>query len=200
MTPPTDLDVLQRVIRESGVDQTVPAPTWSGYALAVLEAFADWLRRALPDLRGLRQLPTVIGPAVAVIAAALVLLVLLAVVRAAVSSRRRQAHRAGPATRLMPAPVPVPDRDPAGWRQEIERRLGAGDLAGALEALWWWFARTLTAGRVDPAWTSRELLAHTQRVELAPLALALDRLLYAAQRPQAEHIRGFLHHVDEVRP
>ena len=66
--------------------------------------------------------------------------------------------------------------------------------------MWWWFARALTTARVDPAWTSRELLAHSGRRELGGLALALDRLLYGAARPQAADIRAFLSRAEEALP
>ena len=200
MTATADLDVLQRVLRESGVDQTTPAPSWSGYLVTLLEAFVAWLGRHLPHLRGLRELPNVLGPPFALAAIGLVALVLLAVIRAALRARRAVPRPGRTSARTIPAPVPLPDRDRDGWRRELDRLLEAGDFAGALEALWWWFARALTTARVDPAWTSRELLAHTQRRELSGLALALDRLLYGAERPQAEDIHAFLRRATEVLP
>ncbi len=192
MTATADLDVLQRVLRESGVDQTPPGPSWSGYLFALLEAFFDWLGRHLPGLRGLRELPNALGPAFALAAIGLVALVLLAVIRATLRPRRGVPRPGLTSARRIPAPAPVAERDRDGWRRELFR--------GALEALWWWFARALTTARVDPAWTSRELLAHTQRRELGGLALALDRLLYGGQRPQAEDIDAFRRRAEEVLP
>jgi hypothetical protein len=199
MTAPADLGLMERVARESGVDQAVPGPAWSAYLLALLEALARWVRRLLPDLGGLKELPNAFGPAVAMVGIALVAAVLLLLLRALVK-RRRERVTTAPTVAAAFAAATAMERDRHGWRIEVERRLAAGDLAGALEALWWWFARGLTAARVDPAWTSGELLAHARRPELAPLALALDRLLYGAQRPAAEQVRGFLGRVEQAVP
>jgi hypothetical protein len=198
VTRAADLDVLGRVLQETGVDQTAPDPSWSAYLYALLEAFAAWLERLLPSLRGLRDLPTRLGPAMGLVAIALVAVVLLVVARATWRSRRDTVRPVPPAARTVPAARPFPEHDRDGWRREIERCLAAADVAAALEALWWWFARALTTARVDPAWTSHELLAHTQRRDLGPLALALDRLLYGAARPQAADIHAFLSRAEDV--
>lgn len=198
MTASADLDVLGRVLHETGVDQTTSDPSWSAYLYALLEAFARWLERRLPSLRGLDDLPTRLGPALGLVAIALVIVVLLVVARAAWRGRREGRPPVPASAWTVPAAAPVPERDRDGWRREIERCVAASDLAAALEALWWWFARALTTARVDPAWTSRELLAHTQRRELGALALALDRLLYGAARPQAADIHAFLSRAEDV--
>ena len=197
---PADLDVLQRVIRESGADQTPPAPSWAGYAGALLEAFVAWLERVRPDLPGLRDLPGVLGPAFAMIAAGLLVVVLLAIVRSI--SRRRSARRVRSpvSARAMPAPTPVADLGRDGWRSEIEHRLAAGDLAGALEASWWWFARAITTARVDPAWTSRELLDHAQRLELERARLQPRPAPLRRGTPGGEDIRAFLRRAEQTLP
>jgi hypothetical protein len=200
VTARADLDVLQRVLHESGVDQTVAGPSFSAYAYALLEAFAAWLERRLPSLQGLRGLPTTLGPAFGVAAIAVVVIALVIVVRATVQARRRAVRPARASVRTIPAATPAPERDREGWRREIERGLAVGDLGAALEALWWWFARALTTARVDPTWTSRELLAQAGRLELAGLALALDRLLYGAARPRPADIHVFLRRAEEALP
>jgi hypothetical protein len=198
VTAPADLDVLRRVLQETGVDQTAPDPSWSAYLYALLEAFAAWLERRLPSLHGLRDLPTRLGLAMGLVAIALVIVVLLVVARATWRSRRDAVRPVPASARTIPAATPVPERDRDGWRREIERCLATADLAAALEALWWWFARALTTARVDPAWTSHELLAHTQRRELGALAFDLDRLLYGAARPRAADIHAFLSRAEDV--
>jgi len=199
VSTPADLDVLERVLRESGVDQKTGDPSWSAYLYAVLEAAAAWLSARLPGLRGLRNLPTTLGPAFGVAAIALVTIALVLVVRVALRARRRAAAPLRVSTPTVAAAA-APQRDRQGWRREIERGLEKGDLGAALEALWWWFARALTNARVDPAWTSRELLAHAGREELSGLALALDRLLYGAARPRAADVRAFLATAEEALP
>ena len=200
MTARADLDVLQRVLQESGVDQAVAGPSWSAYVYALLEAFVAWLGQRLPSLRGLRDLPNTLGPAFGVAGIAVVVVVLLIVARATLRARRRAVRPARTSARTIPAPTPAPERDRDAWRQEIDRCLETGEFGAALEALWWWFARALTSARVDPTWTSRELLAHAGRRELGGLALALDRLLYGAARPRAADIQAFLSRADEALP
>jgi hypothetical protein len=198
VTTPADLDVLERVLRESGVDQTVAGPSWSAYVYALLEAFVAWLDRRRPGMHGLRDLTNTLGPAFGVAAIALVLIVILVVVRASLRARRRVAAPVRTSVRAIAAATPTPERDRDAWRREIDRHLDAGDFGAALEALWWWFARALTRARVDPTWTSRELLAHVGRRELGGLALALDRLLYGAVRPRAADIHAFLSRAEEA--
>ncbi len=87
-------------------------------------------------------------------------------------------------------------RGAAAWLATLENRLAAGDLSGALEAAWWWLARSLAAERVDPAWTSRELLeqAHLERSrrrQLLPIVRQLDTLVYGPRPPRADEVRGF---------
>jgi hypothetical protein len=200
VTTPADLGVLQRVLRESGVDQAAADPSWSGYMHALAEAFVAWLERRLPSLHGLRDLPRTLGPAFGVAAIALVVIVLIVVIRATLAARRGAVRPMGTSTRTIVAAAPAPERDRDGWRRQIDRCLDAGDFGGALEALWWWFARALTRARVDPAWTSRELLAHAGRRELGGLALALDRLLYGAARPRAADIHAFVRQAEEALP
>ena len=200
MNVTADSEVLQRVLRESGVDQTVAAPSWSAYPTALMEALFERLRAHLPDLGFLRGLPDLVGPGLIVAVIGLVLLVLFIVARAILDTRRQRRGDSPPTVRTVLARTPVPENDRQAWRRELDRRLAAGDFAAALEALWWWFARALTPARVDPAWTSRELLAHTRRPELGGLALALDRLLYGPARPQAEDIERFLRRAEEALP
>jgi hypothetical protein len=94
--------------------------------------------------------------------------------------------------------APPPERGRADWRQELDRRLASGDVAGALEALWWWFAREVASEHVDASWTSHELLARCGRRELAPLATALDRLLYGAERPDVSDLLRFRGRIEEA--
>lgn len=74
-------------------------------------------------------------------------------------------------------------RGGGSWRRELDRLLAAGDLtpealATALEALWWWLARSLAGERADASWTSGDLLRHTGRRELRSHLAALDALRY----------------------
>src|SRR5262249_37422956 len=179
---------VERVMAESGVDRT-PAPEgWTGYVRGLAESFAEWLVGAFPRLSGLRALAAHAGTLSLVVLGLLLLVILYAWL-----SRTARARRPPPAGRPgAPRPPPAEERARAAWREEIERRLGTGDVPGALEALWWWFARSVSAAEVDPSWTSLELLARCGRADLAPLARGLDRLLYGSARPAADDVRLFL--------
>ncbi len=192
-----DLELVQRVLRETGVDQTVPAPGLPAYLQAAAERFMDWLQHHAPGLRALLPWIAGLAPAAAVVAGVLVLGTLLVVLVKAVRARRRRS------TLPLAAPAPVrarvpSERDRDVWRADLERRLLAGDVAGGLEALWWWFACSIATVRVDPSWTSFELLARCRRTDLAPLARGLDTLLYGAARPEVDDLRRFFQRLDSV--
>jgi hypothetical protein len=192
MTPAqADPELVRRVLRETGVDQTVPPAPWSGYVETLGEAFSNWLS---VRFRGGRELVVVVR-AIAPWAAAILLLVVVALVIAvlvlALRGRRRRVRREPPAPVAM-APAALPRRrDRLGWWAELERRLAAGDVALALEALWWWFACSIATLRVDPSWTSGELLERFGRLDLRAQGRALDRMIYGAARPRVDEIEAF---------
>jgi hypothetical protein len=192
------MDLVERILVESGVDRTVPPPGWVGYFMALAEAFVEWSSGWFPGLRGLSSISTKLGPRTTLLLTAVLLLILCALLRVAVLSRRTR-RAAPPPPALSPSLARTsPDRDRAAWRQEIDRRLAARDISGALEALWWWFARSVSSSHVDPSWTSRELLVCCGRGDLATFARALDRLLYGAERPGSEDLRRFLQGLEEA--
>lgn len=79
---------------------------------------------------------------------------------------------------------------PADRAGELRRRLASGDVARALEALWWWLAEALGTPRADPAWTSRELLVHAGRPDLRGDLRHFDRLAYGPSDPTADDVRA----------
>lgn len=102
--------------------------------------------------------------------------------------RRRPAPKVGDG-----AVEPETPRDtheaPADRAAQLRRRLTSGDVAGALEALWWWLAEALGTPRADPAWTSRELLLHAGRRDLRGELRHFDRLAYGPSEPTAGEVR-----------
>jgi hypothetical protein len=197
VTRPADVELVEKVLRESGADPQVQAQGWSGYPVAVIERGLEALG-GMHAPRALRSLPGVLGPAAAVVVGVVLVVLLLLFARFLYRRwrARRRAEAAAPvATAALHAPV---RRDASAWRVEVERRLAAGDVTAALEALWWWFASRVTEGDVDPSWTSRELLARCDRPDLAPLGHALDRLLYGARRPDGAEVRLFLRRGEEA--
>jgi hypothetical protein len=200
MTGPAPMDLVERVLVESGVDRTVPPPGWGGYIKALAEAFVEWLRGWFPGLRGLAPIPTKLGPLATVLLTLVLLLTLYALVRMAILTRRTRRAAPAPPASLPSEARSLPECDRAAWRREIDRRLAARDVAGALEALWWWFARSVSATHVDPSWTSHELLVCCGRGDLTPFARALDQLLYGVERPDSEDLQRFLRGLEEALP
>ena len=200
MPAPADPVLVHRILEETGVDRTVAEPSWSGYAEAVAEAVLASLRARVPALRGLATLARDVAPIVALLAALVAVGILFFLARSVVRRRRRLVSApavtgAGPA-----ASGPGAQRDRSAWRAEMETRLAADDVTAALEALWWWFARSLCAAAVDPAWTSQELLARCGRPDLAATARVLDRLLYGSERPSVPQVRHFAGRLEGLLP
>jgi hypothetical protein len=126
---------------------------------------------------------------------------LLLIVRALwLRLRRPRARRETGELAAKPAPPPTAGLDAAGWRAELERRLAGGRVAEALEAAWWWLARSLAGDRVEPDWTSRDLMARAQRPDLLPLVRRLDGLTYGPRRPALDDVRSLIGRLEEALP
>jgi hypothetical protein len=191
--------LVRRVLEETGVDQTVATPGWSGYAEAVAQAAFAWLHARFPAAETLSSLARGMAPGVALAAGIAAVGLLYLLVRSVL--RRRRGRARAPATpEPRPAVVDEIQRGRSGWRMEMDRRLAAGDVAGALEALWWWFAHSVCPAAVDRSWTSQELLARSGRRDLAAPARALDRLIYGSGRPTADEVRRFLGQLETLLP
>jgi hypothetical protein len=179
---PAERPVLQRVLAETAVER-VPVPPESSY----LGELSRTVQRALLDLllKGGRMfaLPWPVYQAIA-LALALVAAVLLARL-IFVRRRRRGKDEPEDVTEIGLAPA---DRGAGAWRAEFERRLAEGRIAEALEALWWWLARSLAAGEVEPDWTSRDLVARSRREDLRDLVRRLDAFTYGPRRPAVEDL------------
>lgn len=194
-----DPALVRRVLEETGVEQTLDTPGWSGYAEAVAEAAFAWLHARFPAAETLTSWARGLAPVVAVVAGIAALGLLYLLVRSVL--RRRRGPAAVPTTaRPGPAIVPEVQRDRSGWKLEMDRRLAAGDVTGALEALWWWFAHSLCPAAVDRSWTSQEILARCGRLDMAAPVRALDRLIYGPHRPTADEVRRFLGRLEALLP
>jgi hypothetical protein len=185
---------VERVLASSGVERS-PVPPESSYLSELSQAF----QRAVLDslLSGARWLhvsPPVLKAVVAVLAGLGVLLILRAV--AARAGRRTAPEPRSSALAAGAAPVPL--RDAAGWRAELESRLAAGRIPEALEALWWWLARSLAGPEAEPDWTSRDLVARSRGRDLRDLVRRLDAFTYGPRPPGVEDLRGLLGRLDEA--
>jgi hypothetical protein len=183
-----DRALLERVLAETGVERAPARPATVEYLQVWSEAVRLWLERFLGRHPGLWENVTwgLTVTAWLLVGAAVALLV-FAIVRLA---RRRRRAQEKTVVAIAPSVLsPRPDREE--WRRELERRLAAGDLDGALEALWWWFAASLVR-EIDPSWTSQQLLLEARRPDLGFAAVELDRALYGPRRPRADDVSALV--------
>jgi len=188
MTPtPADQELMRRVLEEQAVARALPPPSWTEYLLHVVRTVLETVLGPL-----LRHIPLAGAARVLLIAVlAVAVLALAALVVRALRRRARRASEAAPPAAAGAPPTPARAPDPVAWRTQLDAHLDRGDVAAALDALWWWLATTVVRGAVDPSWTTRELLARAGRTDLGALSGALDRLTYAAARPQPADVRAF---------
>ncbi len=189
--------LLRQVLAETRVARAPAGPDLTGYFSALARAFARWLAgmfSARPSLAD--NLLLAVG--VFAIAAVGLGLGLLAV---AILRRVRAIPARGPTVARLgwtETAKNAPALDRPGWRGEIELRLSRGDVAGALEALWWWLAASLTVDEaIDESWTTRELLVRARRPELLRPGAALDTLMYGRRSPSAQDVGACLARFEE---
>lgn len=183
---------MERVLASSRAERA-PVPPESSYAGEIARRF----QRALLDsllaaARWLHVSPPVLRWIVAGLAALVVALLLWLLV-ARLRGRTRKEEEAPVTAAAAPAAL----LDAAGWRTELERRLAEGRIPEALEALWWWLARSLAGAAAEPDWTSRDLMARSRREDLRDLFRRLDVLTYGPHPPAAEDLRGLLGRLEE---
>jgi hypothetical protein len=190
---PADRALLERVLASSGVERT-PVPAESSYLGELGRAAQQALVEALMKAGEALHLSSRVLWAVVALFAAIVFLL---IARAVVSRlRRRIAVEETEAVAAGAAPA-VP-RDAAGWRAELERRLAEGRIPEALEALWWWVARSLAGGEAEPDWTSRDLVARSRNEGLREHVRRLDAFTYGPRTPGIEELRGLLGRFEET--
>ncbi|MBW8873425.1 MAG: hypothetical protein JF614_00535 [Acidobacteria bacterium] len=192
---PADRALLARVLASSGVERT-PAPPESSYLGELVRAAVDALMGAVT--RGARMLH--LSRQALIMAALVAAAVALFLVARALLPRLRRGRRPGTSEALAGVAATAPGRelDAAGWRAELERRLAAGRTAEALEAAWWWLARSLAGSRAEPDWTSRDLMTQAGRPDLAGLVRRLDAFIYGPRRPALEDVRGLVARLEEA--
>lgn len=188
---PADPAALERAL--AGVDRT-PAPPEGSYLAEIGRAVQEALVEAL--MRGARMLHLSRG-AFFVLAAAVAVLALVLIVLALWPRLRRRTPAPERGTLAAVSQAPATALDAAGWRAELDRRLAEGHIPEALEALWWWLARSLAGAAAEPDWTSRDLVARSRREDLRDLVRRLDAFLYGPLPPSTEDLRGLLGRLEE---
>jgi hypothetical protein len=191
---PADPALIGRVLASSGVERT-PTPPESSYLGEILGTVGSYFVNAL--MAGAKRLhlsPDLLWW----IAAGLAILLAFLIARLVFSRlrRRKPVRKSGEA--LAAALPPGVPRDAPGWRAELERRLAEGRIPEALEALWWWVARSLAGGEAEPDWTSRDLVARSRNEGLRELVRRLDAFTYGPRTPGIEELRGLLGRFEET--
>lgn len=186
-----DAETLSEIYRQ-GVDTAGATPGVREYfrdtIIYGLSRFFDWLS----DLSGLvswLSWDLVQWVLVGVLLALLAVLVFL-LVRRLLANRRQRSDGDGRVRAEAPRRPVHASRD---WAEELRLRLEEGDVAGALEALWWWLATGVGVPDADPAWTSRELLAAAGRLDLRRPVRRLDHMIYGPEPPRIDQVREFWH-------
>ncbi|HEX4953945.1 MAG TPA: hypothetical protein VF017_11195 [Thermoanaerobaculia bacterium] len=199
MTPElADRELLERLYAETGADRDPAVPGWletiSDLVRRLGDAFNRWLVGGLDRLgwsgQGVLWLVWGLGAVLALIA-----LVLLVRGWRRRLPQRRRSQEASSVT--LAEAADRRHRDAPGWWREVEARLTAGDVEGALGAGWWWLATRLGT-EAEPSWTTRELVRRAGRPELLPVVRPFDAFTYGARRPRVEEVRGLLERLAEV--
>lgn len=192
---PADRALVERVLATSGVERT-PVPPESSYLRGLGQSLQDWLLDFLRESNVL-LLPSAVLILLTVLAVGLVVLLLVRALLPRLRVRRAQ-QRGEEAGALVALGAPPALRDAAAWRAELDRRLAEGKTAEALEAAWWWLARSVAGPRVEPDWTSRDLLARVRRDDLSEVVRRLDVLTYGPRRPGLEEVRTLVGRLEAV--
>lgn len=186
-----DRELLARLLEELRVDREPAGSALAEYAQLLLDRFVDWL-----PLGSLRPLEALSAERLGALALACVALALLALVVHLLRSRSpRSSANASQAPRIESSP-PLAVRD-VDWRAQLEARLAAGDVRGALEALWRWLGGALGVAGGAESWTLRELLGRCGREDLRSPVLQLERLSYGPVPPRADQVRALRARLEE---
>jgi hypothetical protein len=185
--------LLERVLRETGVERVPSRPGVADYMLVVARALVERLGRVLEPLGDLLR-PHSSTLVLATKVFVLVVLGMLLFVLIRWILRRRALPRQAPKSAADASAIAPSGREDLAlefemWASEMDLHLEAGDVRGALNALWWWLARSLCGSDADPSWTSRELLDRARRPDLRPFAAVFDRLAYGPEAPRVPEVR-----------
>lgn len=183
-----DAEALAEVYRQ-GVDSAAASPGLTEYfrdtILYGVFRFFEWLERVSAHFAWLNwSLVQVVLTGMLLVLVGWFLFLLL---RRILSRPRREP---GDGRLVVEAPR-RPSSVSRDWAATLQACLQRGDVAGALEALWWWLATQVGVPDADPSWTSRELLGHAGRSDLRRPVRRLDHMIYGPEPPDAEHVGKF---------
>jgi hypothetical protein len=192
-----DHQLIERLFRETGAETKVSGPSWREYGSVVAAAIAERIDAFFSKLRIRQALwPRVLAWVLLALVLAMLAVILVRALARLWARRHSRPRETGAVVLVDGGTAAQEGRSRDAWRAEIEARLALQQIDAALEAVWWWFARSLTERAIDPAWTSRELLEAAQRGELRPQAAALDRMIYGPTRPGPHEVRHFVRRLE----
>ncbi len=190
-----DRRLLERVLDEGGVDRAERRLGWRDYGVDLGRAFGRWLSDVLAQRAGaLRGVGRFIGYALLGIAGLAVVGGIGVLVRLLWKRSPRRPTRAhGGVAASWPGGERLASAE--AWLARAEERIAAGDVPGALCAVWWWLALAVTSGEADPSWTTLEMLGRAGRLDLRKLGLAMDRMRFGPDGATAEDVRQLVQDV-----
>ena len=181
-----DHELLRRLSVEENVATRDPRPGLDHYLGDAGATFMVWLAEVLrPYLEEGGLVERLIGSGVPILLGVLLLIVLILVIRRFL--RRTPAGRREVAA--VERRAAAERRDEHDPEAELRTAFESGDVAAALEALWWWLAMALGASGADPAWTTRELVMRAGRRDLLPAIRPFDRLVYGGGEATMVEVR-----------
>lgn len=193
---PADSRLLARIVAESRVERVPARPRGIEYAQAWNEAIERFLQRFFEKYNVFGSISRGIEIGAYVLIGTAIVLALFLIGRRVL--RPAAASRATPDRITLAAAAPnASARDAEAWRDAFDRFVAQGSLEEALEALWWWFALSLS-GEVDASWTNRQLLAAADRMDLAPEARDLDRTMYGPHAPELRELPAIFERLKEA--
>lgn len=196
-----DEGLLRRVLVETHVVRQPSGPDLADYFGALAHAFMRWVKGLFSARPSLAENLTLTVEIFAVAAVGLGLGLLAVALLRRVRASARPGGPAVPRLGWKEGDGQAPALDRSAWRREIQARLERGDVAGSLEALWWWLAASLTVDEaIDESWTTRELLVHARRPELARAGFGLDALMYGRTSPSPADVGACLARFEEKLP
>ena len=193
-----DEGLLRQVLAQTRVARESAGPDLTGFFAAWARAMVSRLAEIFSARPSLAENLLVAVEVMAIAAAGLGIGLLVVALLRRVRALRGPKGAGIPRLGWTEAPAGAPTRDRLSWRREIEACLGSGDIAGALEALWWWLASSLPLeAAIGASWTTRELLFRARRPELYRAGAVLDALMYGRRRPSREDVADCLARFEE---
>ncbi len=188
---PVDRELLQQIIEEQQIQTQAPRPQFGDYLGDLSAAFESWLEDKLSSTNWNPLADQIARVAALVLSAGILLVLLVFCVRLLFrAAGKAKAEAAVLAQRPLPESAALDGDEQARiLARDLEAQLRAGLIAAALRSLWLWLALRLAPARVDPSWTSRELVQRSGRFEFWPQMQKLDGWIYGEVKPEAQQVR-----------